>query len=172
ADRAAIEEGIASFRQAFDPRHGGFGGAPKFPRPSELLFLMHGYALTGNHYARQMTLDTLRAMAVGGMRDHVGGGVHRYSVDGEWRVPHFEKMLYDQAQLALAYLDAAQMSGEAFYAAVAEDTLAYVARDLASPKGGFYSAEDADSEVPGAGHLALGPSAQNPGPRADGDHKR
>ena len=148
ADTSAIDEGIASFRQAFDPRHGGFGGAPKFPRPSELMFLMHAYALTNDHYARQMTLETLRAMALGGMRDHVGGGFHRYSVDAEWRVPHFEKMLYDQAQLVLAYLDAAQMSGEAFYAAVAEDTLAYVVRDLTSPEGGFYSAEDADSEDP------------------------
>ena len=87
-------------------------------------------------------------MALGGMRDHVGGGFHRYSVDGEWRVPHFEKMLYDQAQLVLAYLEAAQATGEAFFAQVAEDTLQYVARELTSPAGGFLSAEDADSRPP------------------------
>ncbi len=95
-----------------------------------------------------MALETLHAMALGGIRDHVGGGFHRYSVDGEWRVPHFEKMAYDQAQLVLAYLDAAQVSGEAFYASVAEDTLDYVRRDLTAPDGGFYSAEDADSLPP------------------------
>jgi uncharacterized protein YyaL (SSP411 family) len=87
-------------------------------------------------------------MATGGMRDHVGGGFHRYSVDAEWRVPHFEKMLYDQAQLVLAYLEAAQATGEDFYAAVAEDTLQYVRREMTSPEGGFYSAEDADSIPP------------------------
>jgi hypothetical protein len=146
AGREAIDAGVAVFAQTFDRRHGGFGGAPKFPRPSELMFLFEAWALSGNAEARRMALDTLRAMALGGMRDHVGGGFHRYSVDAEWRVPHFEKMLYDQAQLALAYLDAAQVSGEAFYAAVAENTLAYVVRDLTAPEGAFYSAEDADSE--------------------------
>jgi uncharacterized protein YyaL (SSP411 family) len=97
-----------------------------------------------------MAIETLRAMALGGMRDHVGGGFHRYSVDGDWRVPHFEKMLYDQAQLVLAYLEGAQSAGNEFFAAVAEDTLAYVTRDMRAPDGGFYSAEDADS-VPQAG---------------------
>ena len=92
------------------PRRGGFGGAPKFPRPSELLFLFREHARTGDGDARDTALDTLRAMALGGMRDHIGGGFHRYSVDAEWRVPHFEKMLYDQAQLALAYVEAAQVS--------------------------------------------------------------
>jgi hypothetical protein len=149
ADRASVDEGIAAFEKAFDRRHGGFGGAPKFPRPAELLFLSNAWALTADDRAKRMTLDTLRAMALGGVRDHVGGGFHRYSVDAEWRVPHFEKMLYDQAQLVLAYLDAAQMSGEPFYAAVAEDTLAYVARELTSPDGAFYSAEDADSMTAG-----------------------
>jgi uncharacterized protein YyaL (SSP411 family) len=149
AGRDALATGIASFAQAFDERHGGFGGAPKFPRPSELLFLLHAYALTGDWQARTMALDTLRAMSLGGMRDHIGGGFHRYSVDAQWRVPHFEKMLYDQAQLVLAYLEAGQASGDEYYGAVAEDTLAYVARDLTSPDGAFYSAEDADSLVPG-----------------------
>jgi uncharacterized protein YyaL (SSP411 family) len=154
AGREAIDEGIASFAHAFDPRHGGFGGAPKFPRPSELMFLLDAAAFTGAARARQMALDTLRAMALGGMRDHIGGGFHRYSVDAEWRVPHFEKMLYDQAQLVLAYLSAAQASGDAFYSAVAEDTLEYVRRDLTAPDGAFFSAEDADSlkpSSPGAG---------------------
>jgi uncharacterized protein YyaL (SSP411 family) len=97
-----------------------------------------------------MTLRTLRAMASGGVRDQVGGGFHRYSVDAQWRVPHFEKMLYDQAQLVLAYLEAAQVSGDRELLAVAEDTLEYVRRDLADPAGGFRSAEDADSLPPGA----------------------
>ena len=148
AGRDAIETGIAAFSQAFDTRHGGFGGAPKFPRPAELLFLLHGHAFTGDHQARAMVIETLRAMANGGMRDQIGGGFHRYSVDAEWRVPHFEKMLYDQAQLVLACLEATQASGEVEFAAVAEDTLDYVRRDLTSPGGAFYSAEDADSLVP------------------------
>ena len=149
ASHDALATGIGTFAQTFDGRHGGFGGAPKFPRPSELLFLLHAHALTGDWPARTMALDTLRAMSLGGMRDHVGGGFHRYSVDAEWRVPHFEKMLYDQAQLALAYLEASQASGDSYYATVAEDTLDYVVRDLTAPEGGFYSAEDADSIVPG-----------------------
>ena len=95
-----------------------------------------------------MALLTLRAIALGGMRDHVGGGFHRYSVDADWRVPHFEKMLYDQAQLTLAYVEAAQLTGEPFYSDVAADTLAYVRRDLTHSDGGFYSAEDADSVPP------------------------
>jgi hypothetical protein len=151
ATRKAVEEGVAQFRQAFDERHGGFGGAPKFPRPAELFFLLQAHALTGDPEGRRMALETLRAMALGGLRDHVGGGFHRYAVDGEWRVPHFEKMLYDQAQLVLACLDAAQVSGDDFYATVAEDTLEYVLRDLTSPDGAFFSAEDADSAVPGSG---------------------
>ena len=141
----AVQAGVAQFAASFDARRGGFGGAPKFPRPSEALFLLEAAALTGDPRPRQMALETLRAMAVGGMRDHIGGGFHRYSVDAEWRVPHFEKMLYDQAQLVLAYLEAAQASGDEFFAAVAEDTIAYVLRDLTGPDGGFYSAEDADS---------------------------
>ena len=95
-----------------------------------------------------MALVTLRAMAIGGMRDHVGGGFHRYSVDEAWRVPHFEKMLYDQAQLVIALLEASQASGDPFYADVAEDTLQYVMREMTDEAGGFYSAEDADSVPP------------------------
>ena len=136
------------FRAAFDARRGGFGDAPKFPRPSELLFLLREHARTGEADVRDMVLITLRAMALGGMRDHIGGGFHRYSVDGDWRVPHFEKMLYDQAQLVLAYLEAAQLTGDRFYADVAADTLDYAMRDLADADGGFFSAEDADSVPP------------------------
>ena len=174
----ALETGINGFVQSYDVRRGGFGGAPKFPRPSELLFLMNAYAATGDPRARRMALDTLRAMALGGLRDHVGGGFHRYSVDADWRVPHFEKMLYDQAQLVLAYLDASQVSGEAFYATIAEDTLDYVTRELTSPDGAFYSAEDADSAVfdegpgPGAGGQAEEPSVVGHGPGALGPEKR
>ena len=141
---AAVEE----FAASFDRRRGGFGNAPKFPRPSELLFLLREHARTGATEPRDMALVTLRAMALGGMRDHIGGGFHRYSVDAEWRVPHFEKMLYDQAQLVLAYLEAAQVTGDAFFSDVAIDTLEYVRRDLADQGGGFYSAEDADSIPP------------------------
>ena len=158
-----IEASIAPFVQAFDQRHGGFGGAPKFPRPAELFFLLRAYAVTGDRRARGMALETLRHMALGGMRDHIGGGFHRYSVDVQWRVPHFEKMLYDQAQLALANLEARQVSGEEFYGAVAEDTLDYVLRDLTSPDGAFYSAEDADSPIPGAEGDAGGHAASREG---------
>ena len=139
---------VEQFASAFDGRRGGFGDAPKFPRPSELLFLLREHARTGDVSARDMALRTLRAMALGGMRDHLGGGFHRYSVDGGWRVPHFEKMLYDQAQLVLAYLDAAQATGDRFWSEVAADTLAYVRRDLGDASGGFCSAEDADSVPP------------------------
>jgi uncharacterized protein len=153
APASALDEAVEQFRGAFDERRGGFGDAPKFPRPSELLFLLREHArrtAAGGAPGTALTMasGTLRAMALGGMRDHVGGGFHRYSVDGDWRVPHFEKMLYDQAQLVLAYLEAAQATGESFYAAVAEDTLLYVRRDMTDAGGGFYSAEDADSLPP------------------------
>jgi uncharacterized protein YyaL (SSP411 family) len=144
----SLEKTVKQFLDAFDPRHGGFGDAPKFPRPSELLFLLREHARTGHTLARDIVLRTLRAMALGGMRDHIGGGFHRYSVDAEWRVPHFEKMLYDQAQLVMAFLEGAQVSGDPFYAEVAEDTLLYVTREMTDAGGGFFSAEDADSVPP------------------------
>ena len=147
-DVASLQDGVEDMARAFDRRHGGFGGAPKFPRPAELLFLLREHARTGELRARDMVAETVRAMALGGMRDHVGGGFHRYSVDAEWRVPHFEKMLYDQAQIVLACLETAQATGDPFYTSVAEDTLQYVQRDLTHPAGGFYSAEDADSLPP------------------------
>jgi uncharacterized protein YyaL (SSP411 family) len=149
----ALDIGVEQFQEAFDRRRGGFGDAPKFPRPTELLFLLREHARrtaagTAPAAPLAMVTATLRAMALGGMRDHIGGGFHRYSVDGNWRVPHFEKMLYDQAQLVLAYVEAAQATGETFYADVADDTLEYVLRDMTHPEGGFYSAEDADSVAP------------------------
>src|SRR5207249_11359726 len=144
----ALQRTLQQFREGFDERYGGFGDAPKFPRPSELLFLMREHARTGNGDARDMALRTLRVMAFGGMRDHIGGGFHRYSVDATWRVPHFEKMLYDQAQLVLAYVEAGQASGDPFYLEVAEDTLLYVLREMTDVDGGFYCAEDADSIPP------------------------
>jgi uncharacterized protein YyaL (SSP411 family) len=149
----ALDVGVEQYQMAFDTRRGGFGDAPKFPRPSELLFLLreHARRLAGAGNAQPplvMAVETLRAMALGGMRDHIGGGFHRYSVDAEWRVPHFEKMLYDQAQLALAFLEAGQATGDSFYSSVAEDTLDYVMRDMTDGNGGFFSAEDADSIPP------------------------
>ena len=147
-EEAALASTFQQFQSSFDTRRGGFGDAPKFPRPSELLFLLREYARTGAVEGRDMAVQTLRAMALGGMRDHIGGGFHRYSVDGNWRVPHFEKMLYDQAQLVTAYLEAAQAATDPFFAQVAEDTLQYVERDLQDAAGGFHSAEDADSVPP------------------------
>ena len=145
----------AAYRQidrSYDPKEGGFGNAPKFPRPVTLNFLTRFYARdpksdSGKH-ALDMALFTLRKMAAGGMHDHIGGGFHRYSVDRYWHVPHFEKMLYDQAQLAVAYLDAFQITKDKQYESVARDILDYVARDMTSKEGGFFSAEDADSPVP------------------------
>ncbi|HOC18132.1 MAG TPA: thioredoxin domain-containing protein [Vicinamibacterales bacterium] len=145
-----LARAVEELGSQFDDRYGGFGRAPKFPRPSELLFLLREHARSGDARALAMVTATLCAMSDGGMRDQVGGGFHRYSVDGQWRVPHFEKMLYDQAQIVLALLEAAQASGDLSLLEVAEDTLAYVARDLADPAGGFCSAEDADSLPPGA----------------------
>ena len=146
----ALSAGVQQFASSFDARHGGFGGAPKFPRPSELLFLLRESARSGDTNARRIAVATLEAMASGGMRDHIGGGFHRYSVDAAWRVPHFEKMLYDQAQLVLAFLEAGQAAGAGGLLQVAEDTIEYVRRDMTSPEGAFYSAEDADSLPPEA----------------------
>ena len=129
----------------YDAEFGGFGSAPKFPRPVLFNFLLRHAARTGEPQALNMTLVTLRKMAAGGMYDHLGGGFHRYSVDAQWRVPHFEKMLYDQGQLAINYIEAFQLGQDPFYANVAQDILDYVLRDMTSPEGGFYSAEDADS---------------------------
>ena len=146
AERAAVV-----LREGFDDEWGGFGHAPKFPNPGVLEFLlMHG-ARTGATQppalrTGQMALATLRAMAAGGIYDHLGGGFARYSVDRMWLVPHFEKMLYDNAQLARACIHAHQLEGDPFFARVARETLDYLAREMLGPEGGFYSAQDADSE--------------------------
>ena len=134
------------FKEGFDPKHGGFGGAPKFPQPSQPEFLLRYARRFKDEEAIKMVLQTCEHMARGGIHDQLGGGFARYSVDAEWLVPHFEKMLYDNAQLAQLYLDAYLVSGEARYATVARDILDYVLRDMTHPEGGFYSAEDADSE--------------------------
>lgn len=146
-DAGVLNSGFFVFRRTFDSQLGGFGGAPKFPRPATYRFLLRYYARTKNREALDMVLLTLREMAKGGMYDQLGGGFHRYSVDERWFVPHFEKMLYDQAQLAIAYLEAFQITGEAGYADTARGIFDYVLRDMTSPQGGFYSAEDADSVI-------------------------
>ncbi len=145
-----LETAFGQFRRAFDPRHGGFGGAPKFPRPSVLNFMLRYYAQSKDEDALEMVLVTLREMAKGGMNDQLGGGFHRYSVDDHWFVPHFEKMLYDQAQLAVSYLEAFQLTGEREFAEAARSIFEYALRDLGHAEGGFYSAEDADSAADAA----------------------
>ena len=148
ADEAPLLRGFESFSRSFDEEHGGFGGAPKFPRPSVINFLLRFTTRARGdeaHRAEAMALLTLRKMAAGGMRDHLGEGFHRYSVDEFWHVPHFEKMLYDQAQLAVSFSEAWQLTHEDFFASVARETLDYVLRDMTHPEGGFFSAEDADS---------------------------
>jgi uncharacterized protein len=130
----------------FDPRHGGFGPAPKFPQPMVLEFLLRHHRRTGDENALRVVERTLDGMAAGGIWDHLGGGFHRYSVDARWLVPHFEKMLYDNALLGRTYLYGFQVSGTAAYRTLAEELLAYVQREMTSPGGAFYAAQDADSE--------------------------
>ena len=161
AGAEAFEKGLGYFQQAFDPQHGGFGGAPKFPRASNLNFLFRCAAIQGvasatGAEAVEWAARTLRGMAGGGIHDAIGGGYHRYSVDEAWFVPHFEKMLYDQAQIALNALEARLATGDERYAWMARDIFDYVRRDLTSPAGGFYTAEDADSEISGTGFPARG----------------
>jgi uncharacterized protein YyaL (SSP411 family) len=141
-----LEAAGQSLARSFDPTWGGFGGAPKFPRPTDFSLLLRLWYRTGDQQALHMVTTTLDRMAAGGIYDHVGGGFHRYSTDGEWLVPHFEKMLYDNAQLARAYTEAWQVTGDDRYRRVAQETLDYVLRDMRHPDGGFYCSEDADSE--------------------------
>ncbi|MEK6985570.1 MAG: thioredoxin domain-containing protein [Candidatus Thermoplasmatota archaeon] len=141
-----LSEAVEAFSKRFDAKHGGFGGAPKFPSPHNILFLLRAQHRTNDRKTLAMVSRTLHAMADGGVHDHVGGGFHRYSTDREWLLPHFEKMLYDQAMLAMAYTEAFQATGEPRFAAVARSTLDYVLRDLADPAGGYRCAEDADAE--------------------------
>jgi uncharacterized protein YyaL (SSP411 family) len=144
--REILDRTFLAFRESYDEVHGGFGRAPKFPTPHNLLFLLRYWKRSGEKKALQMVEGTLQAMRRGGLFDQIGKGFHRYSTDGMWLVPHFEKMLYDQALIAVAYLETFQATGKALYGKVAEEIFAYVLRDMTSPEGGFYSAEDADSE--------------------------
>ena len=145
-DVSVLEKTAEGLAQHYDETHGGIGQAPKFPNSSVFsLFLRQAHA-TGNQRYLNMTTHTLRKMAQGGMYDHLGGGFHRYSVDERWLVPHFEKMLYDNALLARLYLEGYQASGDPFFRQVVEEILAYVEREMMSPEGGFYSTQDADSE--------------------------
>ena len=154
-DIKILETAYEQFARSYDAQEGGFSNAPKFPRPVTLNFLSRFYARdpssASGKRALEMNIFTLRKMAAGGMHDHLGGGFHRYSVDRYWHVPHFEKMLYDQAQLAVAYLDAFQIARDPQFESVVRDILDYVARDMTSKEGGFFSAEDADSSVAGVG---------------------
>ena len=143
---ALLEEAATGLARDFDPEHAGFGGAPKFPQPMLIEVLLRHHARTGQPAALEMALETLRAMAAGGIYDQLGGGFHRYAVDERWLVPHFEKMLYDNALLTRAYLDAWQLTHDPAHRRVAEQTLAFVLREMTSPEGAFYSSLDADSE--------------------------
>jgi uncharacterized protein YyaL (SSP411 family) len=142
ACRAAYE----ALAGQFDESHGGFGGAPKFPSPHHFLFLLRYWKRTGEPMALEMVEKSLAAMRRGGVYDHLGYGFHRYSTDARWRLPHFEKMLYDQAMLSMAFLEAFQATGKTLYAETAGEIFTYVLRELKAPGGGFYCAEDADSE--------------------------
>lgn len=141
-----LDGAARAIMQRFDARHGGWGSAPKFPAPQTIDFLLRHYQRKGDRAALEQAETTLLKMARGGMYDQLGGGFHRYSVDETWLVPHFEKMLYDNAQLARTYLHAFQLTGNAEYRRIVEETLDYVKREMTAPEGGFYAAQDADSE--------------------------
>ncbi|MGK0362553.1 MAG: hypothetical protein ACI9U2_004874, partial [Bradymonadia bacterium] len=151
----AIEQTVRFYAARFDERWGGFGRRPKFPRPVTPQLMLRYHRRTGDPKALSMVVTTLRKMHAGGMYDHIGGGFHRYSVDGRWHVPHFEKMLYDNAQLATLYTEAWQITGDAEFETVARETLDYILREMTAPGGGFYSATDADSARPD-GHMEEG----------------
>jgi uncharacterized protein YyaL (SSP411 family) len=145
-DDGLLDRAFQALASRYDPRHGGFGGAPKFPQPMLLELTLRHWRRTGDGHALRMVEQTLRRMAAGGMYDQLGGGFHRYSVDARWLVPHFEKMLYDNALLSRAYLHAWLATGYEAYRRVVDETLGYVLREMTSPEGAFYSAQDADSE--------------------------
>ncbi|MEI7683438.1 MAG: thioredoxin domain-containing protein [Planctomycetota bacterium] len=145
-DLEILKNAIPFLRRRFDAKHGGFGQAPKFPHPMDLRLLLRLHARFGDDDALAMVVKSLDLMARGGMYDQLGGGFHRYSTDAHWLVPHFEKMLYDNALLMPVYLDALQITGDAFYRQIAEETLDYVVREMTAPDGSFYSTQDADSE--------------------------
>ncbi len=143
---ALLEQAASEVARSFDPRHGGFGSAPKFPQSMALSFLIRHHARTGSEQSLEMVESTLTKMAQGGLYDQLGGGFHRYSVDDLWLVPHFEKMLYDNALLARVYLEAFQVTKSSLFRRIVTETLDFVLREMTHPEGGFYSALDADSE--------------------------
>ncbi|HEX8353204.1 MAG TPA: thioredoxin domain-containing protein [Pyrinomonadaceae bacterium] len=145
-DARLLDNAHRGLARTYDPRHGGFGGAPKFPSSMSLDFLLRAHGRTGDRKPLEMVTHSCRQMAGGGMYDQLGGGFHRYSTDERWLVPHFEKMLYDNALLARLYLHAHQATGEAFFRRVVEETLGYVTREMLDESGAFYSTQDADSE--------------------------
>jgi uncharacterized protein YyaL (SSP411 family) len=145
-DRSVLDIAYADLAKRFDATYGGFSGAPKFPTPHNFFFMLRYWKRTGDSKALGMVEKTLQEMRRGGIYDQLGFGFHRYSTDREWLVPHFEKMLYDQAMLAIAYMEAFQATGKEVYASTAKEIFTYVLRDMRSPEGAFYSAEDADSE--------------------------
>ena len=160
-DKSILQEAYSTLAELYDVEFGGFGPAPKFPTPHVLAFLLRQYHHTRDSQALAMVEKTLTRMRLGGIYDHVGFGFHRYSTDRQWLVPHFEKMLYDQALLAIAYSEAYQVTRKAFYAQTAREILTYILRDLTASEGGFYSAEDADSEgVEGRFYLWTLPQVQ------------
>jgi uncharacterized protein YyaL (SSP411 family) len=145
-DPSVLVRGAEVLFKTYDWTNGGWGGAPKFPQASAIIFLLQKYSRDGDRLALDMAVDALKHMAQGGIYDHLAGGFHRYTVDEQWLIPHFEKMLYDNALLAQAYLYAWQITGEELFRSVVEETLDFLIRDMRHPDGGFYSALDADSE--------------------------
>ena len=145
-DKSTLKTAYDQLTGRYSEQYGGFGNAPKFPSPQNLLFLLRYWQSTNDEKALRMVVKTLQSMQNGGIYDHVGFGFHRYSTDSHWLVPHFEKMLYDQAMLAMAYTEAYQATGNVEFKETAKEIFTYVLRDMTDPKGGFYSAEDADSE--------------------------
>ena len=141
-----LDAAFQAFSKEFDREHGGFGRSTKFPKPLNLIYLLRYWHRTGNSEALAMVEKTLSAMRKGSIYDHLGYGFHRYATDPMWRLPHFEKMLYDQALLVLAYIETYQATAKEFYARTVREILTYILRDMTSEEGGFYSAEDADSE--------------------------
>ncbi len=144
-DEKVLSDAFEKLASIYDPEYGGFGTAPKLPSPNHLSFLLRVWKNTGNEKALEIVENTLKHMRMGGIYDHVGHGFHRYSTDREWLVPHFEKMLYDQALLSITYTEAFQATGNTDYRKTVEDTLNFVLREMTAPDGGFYTAQDADT---------------------------
>jgi len=143
---AVFEKAYFQMERSYEPQHGGFSQQPKFPHSTTISYLLRHHVRTGDKKALEMAEKSLTGMSRGGIYDQLGGGFARYSTDGEWLVPHFEKMLYDNALLASCYLEAWQLTKKELYARIVRETLDYILRDMTSKEGGFYSAEDADSE--------------------------